>query len=400
MTRKESKGGSRLLRSVRADNASCVEGTYGLSQLSTAEEGQILITSVQVGDKSYNAVVDTGSSDSWFVKAGFQCQNEYGGNETEAYCKFGPTYDNSSSLVPIDDENFRISYADGEHLTGILGYEKVTLGGITVYNQTIGVVDSAAWNGDGESSGLIGLAYPALTSAFSGTNISADSRASQVEYNPIFTNMYTQGQVESLFTLTLERGDGNSTLALGGLPPAEPGFEDLTFTTVDIEIKQLNPGQNPEFKTQNSYYTITPDGFQYRNASNTNGILTERETLNTTYPTIVDSGTSLIYLPEAQVLYINAAFSPSTTYDEESGYDVIPCNATAPEFGVQIGGTTFSINAEDMILDLGLGGGMCASGVQNGGGAVNILGDVFLRNVIAVFDVGAAQMHFAPHVQY
>lgn len=293
-----------------------------------------------------------------------------------------------------------------------MGYDKVTLANISVYNQTIGVVDKARWNGDGISSGIIGLAYPALTSAYSGTNVSADSRSSQAQYSPLFTSMYTQGAVESLFTLTIARGDGNSTLAIGGLPPAEPGFEDVEFTSVPIEIMQLNPGQNPKFSTQNSYYTITPDSYVYRNATTSGqGNLTScgsngsvpsasEQTLNNTFPTIVDSGTSLIYLPQVQVLYINAAFDPPSTVDQNTGYDVIPCNATAPEFGIVIGGTTFYINGEDMILDLDLGGGMCASGVQNGGGAVNILGDVFLRNVIAVFDVGSAEMRFAPHVNY
>jgi len=352
------------------------------------------------------------------VRTGFQCQSQFGSNETESYCRFGETYDTASTFTPILDENFRISYADGESLTGIMGYEKVTLANITVYNQTIGVVDQAAWNGDGVSSGLVGLAYPALTSAYNGTNITADTRASKVPYNPIFTNMYTYGNVEPLFTMTLKRGDGNSTLAIGGLPPAEPGYENAEFTSVPIEIMQLNPGSDPVFKTQNSYYTITPDGFVYRNATSSgsgNWTLTPggpanytsssdaqapEEILTTNYPTIVDSGTSLVFLPQAQVLYVNAAFDPPATQDLESGYSVIPCNATAPEFGVIIAGKNFYINSEDMILDLGLGNGMCASGVQNGGGGVNILGDVFMRNVIAVFDVGAAQMRFAPHVYY
>ena len=341
------------------------------------------------------------------MQTGFQCENTLGLNEAQSYCKFGRTYDTASTFTTIPDENFRISYADGEGLTGILGREKVTLANVTVYNQTIGVVRNATWRGDGVSSGLIGLAYPALTSAFNGTNITADGRSTQIQYDPIFTSMYTQGDVDSVFTLTLARGNGSSSLAIGGLPPAEPGFESLEFTSVPIEVMQLNPFQNPKYATQKSYYTITPQGFVYRNATSsgsgnwtspTGGCEVEEQTLNTTYPTIVDSGTSLIYLPEAQVLYINAAFDPPTYLDQVSGYDVIPCNATAPEVGVLIGGTTFYIDAEDMILDLGLDNGLCVSGVQNGGGAVNILGDVFLRNVIAVFDVGAAEMRFAPHV--
>lgn len=343
------------------------------------------------------------------MQTGFKCEDTLGTIVPEANCKFGATYDTGSTFTPIPDQNFRISYADGETATGILGRDTVTLANITVYNQTIGVVNKAAWRGDSVSSGLIGLAYPALTSAYNGTNVTADSRETQIQYEPVFTNMYSQGGVDPLFTLKLERENGSSTLAIGGLPPLDSGLAD-DFTSVPIEIMKLNPFQNPKFATQNSYYTITPKGFVYRNATshgvNNSTLLTgadasiPQETLDTKYPTIVDSGTSMIYLPSAQVVYINAAFDPPTEFDRESGYDVIPCDAKAPEFGVVIGDTPFYINAEDMILDLGLPDGLCASGVQNGGGAVNILGDVFLRNVIAVFDVGQAEMRFAPHVYY
>lgn len=50
---------------------------------------------------------------------------------------------------------------DGEFLSGIFGYENTTLAGLTV-NQTIALVNYAAWFGDTVTSGLLGLAYPAL----------------------------------------------------------------------------------------------------------------------------------------------------------------------------------------------------------------------------------------------
>lgn len=55
-------------------------------------------------------------------------------------------------------------------MTGIVGTEKVTVAGITVENQEIAVVDLAAWSGNNLSSGLIGLAFASLTSAFAGTD--------------------------------------------------------------------------------------------------------------------------------------------------------------------------------------------------------------------------------------
>jgi len=47
-----------------------------------------------------------------------------------------------------------------------LGYTDVTIGGIHVTNQTVALVSKAYWEGDSTTSGLMGLAYSALTSAF------------------------------------------------------------------------------------------------------------------------------------------------------------------------------------------------------------------------------------------
>ena len=46
---------------------------------------------------------------------------------------------------------------------------------------------------------------------------------------------------------------------------------------------------------------------------------------------------------------------------------------------------------------------MCLSGVQDGGELGSgsfILGDVFLKNVLAVFDVGEVEMAFSSRVYY
>lgn len=83
------------------------------------------------------------------------------------------------------------------------------------------------------------------------------------------------------------------------------------------------------------------------------------------------------------------------------------CDATAPELGIQINGTVLEINALDMILIAGEdeeGNDVCISGIDDGGtlasGGPFILGDTFLKNVVAVFDVGAVQLSFAPREDY
>jgi len=119
-------------------------------------------TNVTFGDQTFEFIVDTGSSDTWVVESGFSCVDiETEAPLSEADCSFGPTYTVTPEFVEIPGENFNITYGDGEFLSGIFGYENVTVAGISI-NQTVPIVNFAAWDGDGETSGLIGLAYPAL----------------------------------------------------------------------------------------------------------------------------------------------------------------------------------------------------------------------------------------------
>ena len=117
----------------------------------------------------------------------------------------------------------------------------------------------------------------------------------------------------------------------------------------------------------------------------------------------MDSGTTLLYVPTNIFKgYIASFTNPAATLDE--GYYYYPCNKTAPYLGIQIAGTVFSINSADIILpDSGYtsdGVDYCLIGVQDGGSGVDtfpIFGDVFLKNVVAVFDIGASMLRFAPH---
>ena len=105
---------------------------------------------------------------------------------------------------------------------------------------------------------------------------------------------------------------------------------------------------------------------------------------------VVDSGTTLIYLPNPVSNAINRIFA---TYDPTGGTWYADCNATAPSWDLIIGGQSFSIDPRDMIVENS--DGVCLSGVQDAFNGFAILGDVFLKNVLAVFDVGNLEMRFA-----
>ena len=72
------------------------------------------------------------------------------------------------------------------------------------------------------------------------------------------------------------------------------------------------------------------------------------------------------------------------------------CTAEAPSFAVILQGVTFYINPVDMIYrDLvDPLTGLCMTAIASGGNGPYILGDVFLQNVLAIFDVGHGQMRF------
>ena len=403
LTRKSGSVSRAYLGAIksRAD----VTGVYGSTSLKEVEEGQEFLAPITFGTQSFSAILDSGSSDTWLAETGFQCLNLTTGDlQSEAECDFGPLYSRSNTFTPISNENFNISYADGEFLTGTLGLEQVTLAGITVDNQEVAAVNFAAWEGDGVSSGLIGLAFPSITSAFSGTTPSLDTNNTQVPYNPIFTNMYTEGNVAPMFSLALTRGTTGGTFAIGGLPQSVAYTNN--FATSPFQVLTMEDDVVPAAgtKPQYQFYTITIQGFEilgarytyYSHGANPNPAAPPDAPGNE--QVIVDSGTSLLYVASEIAYVANELFSPPAQYDEQSGAYFVECDSITPTFGVNINGQTFFVNSQDLIVDAG--DGSCISGIQDAGEGPGILGDVFLKNVLAVFDVGASQMRFAARENY
>ncbi|KAJ5724858.1 acid protease [Penicillium malachiteum] len=121
---------------------------------------------------------------------------------------------------------------------------------------------------------------------------------------------------------------------------------------------------------------------------------------------VVDSGTTLNYYPTSVANSVNHAFDPPAKKNTGGTYRVA-CDATPPTHGITIKGNTFIINPLDMILPYGQnndGKEICITGITDGGDDfredIFILGDTFLKNVIAVFDVGSVKMRFAPNMEY
>ncbi|KAI4237919.1 MAG: hypothetical protein LQ349_001486 [Xanthoria aureola] len=368
--------------------------------------GDILYTTnITFGSQSFEAIVDTGSSDTWAVQSGYRCvRGSPEINLPEAQCGFGAPVTLSPTFKQIPGQNFKIAYADGEELTGTVGTETVTLAGITVKNQEIGIVNHAYWNGDNSSSGLIGLAFPNLTSAYRGNDPTVATESDAVPYNPLFTSMYTQGLVAPVFSIAINRRgeETGGLLALGGLPPVS---HSNVFACTPLKmIATRHPGSGVNGTTIDAplykYYSIIVDGLVSRtgNKSVDIPIGSRRPTANAPYTMHVDSGSTLIYVPEEAADTVNDMFVPRAEHNYSTRQYDVDCNAKAPDLAVKIAGQAFHINPADLIVKAP--DGSCFSGVTAGYSEQGVLGDVFLRNVVAVFDIGHLEMRFAAREFY
>ncbi|KAF2102408.1 acid protease, partial [Rhizodiscina lignyota] len=339
-----------------------------------------------IGSDTVKATVDTASSDTWVVTEGFDCRDA--NNKPQAYenCKFGPAV--HIELDEIKDEHFYISYESNEWLYGKLGYSDVTVAGVTVKRQEIALVEKGYWDGDGKSSGLIGLAYKSLTSAYDGADASNnDNMNDTIEYNPLFTNMKDQGLVDPLFSLAIQRGESAGSFSIGGIPSqvnVKSGFVQTPIRVVDVA--SLN-----RTASQRSFYTIYPDGFKYNRHS--------YNAKDQDLPFLVDSGTSVTYLPTKIAEDVLGMYDPPAHFRKDMGTWVVACNATPPSFAVTIGDEDFFFDPADMILQeiADRQENLCNTGVDDGQMGPYVLGVTFLQNVVAVFDVDKAQMKFAEH---
>ena len=141
--------------------------------LQPIEDGAGYGVEVGIGSQSFVELFDTGSSDLWVAKTGVKCVNANLKSVPASDCDFGPEFSGGFDEGMVANENFNISYGSGEFVIGTLGYEDVTVAGVSVNHQEMALVTEAYYESDGVSSGILGFAYSSLTSAYTGTNPAA-----------------------------------------------------------------------------------------------------------------------------------------------------------------------------------------------------------------------------------
>ncbi|KAF2428091.1 acid protease [Tothia fuscella] len=320
---------------------------------------------IQIADQCFFAIIDTGSAQTWIIQDNFTC---FFGDDKSA-CGFGPGFKGDFSTQLIPNAPFEQAYGSRETIFGAYVHEPVSIAGITVADQIVGLGDIAIWRGDNITSGIIGLAFPSLS------NYTSQGPS----YSPLFTSMVDQNHIPPTFSLALDHDTGGY-IAFGGLPPVGTTGE-VASAPMEIVIEFLN--------TTLSVYAINADALVIGGTSRVQ-----------TRQYIVDSGTTLSLIPFADAEAYHALFSPPAKYNEEFGLYEVDCNASPPALSIRIGGVELAFDRQNALFT-SPSTGLCYSLIS---GAVYddgflILGSSFLTSVVAVFDVRRQEMRFANQIK-
>lgn len=356
---------------------------------------------ITIGSQTLRAVLDTGSSQTWFMQTDTQCFSPSTDQPISAeLCGYhGPRYRPDASFKQIPDTHLNASYANGDGFIAIDGYTSVSLGGIQIPNTVIGLGENVSTSYNVDASGLIGLAYSGLTNMYPGNDPSTDMRCSYsidandtgcntLLYAPLQTSLFANGQTPAVLSFALSRSTSSGgIMTIGGIPDLLDPQVNVTTNAFEATV----PLVKAEGKEVYTFYLIPVDGFHFPGAS--------AETEKVVYE--VDIGTVPNIVNESMAEAYNARYDPPAWFNQTLGQWLVQCNATAAEFSVEIGGVNFEQNPKDMILGGEEGYPFCLSGLQNTTDPDSfILGSAFARSILAVFDIDKNQMTIASRVYY
>ncbi|EMD62740.1 hypothetical protein COCSADRAFT_94461, partial [Bipolaris sorokiniana ND90Pr] len=380
----------------------------------TILDGTRYALDVTIGGKTYAVEFDTGSSSFWLPSANFTCLDIDNKVKPQSACGFASLGPPDYTGGRVANMHLNLTYLSAEFARGSVGLEDVTIAGLTVRNQHMSLADKVFLDSTNNmTSGIIGWGLGNYTAYYPGDNPDLDNKTdpnhSWIPTKTWILNAVDQGLLEKpIFSVNLGNRTENAAnlsvsgfVAVGGAP-----LDGLPFTGVWAQSKVSTTTYAPwGVKNKYTHWNVRPDGF----------------TINQTFVpwvpgvfadsgqeifTLTDTGTPWSYVTDETAKAIAEAIQPPAYYSVYDSAYVANCNATAPHVSIRINGTDLPINKRDVLLDGWLGQAndsttLCWLGFQPalqpkvGGTAPYLLGNTFLRNVLAVHDVGNFRMLFA-----
>ncbi|KAF2461625.1 aspartic peptidase domain-containing protein [Lineolata rhizophorae] len=309
-------------------------------------------------DEDFLLLLDTGASNTWVM----------GGGCDDAACGLHNTLgrDESSSLE-LDSTPFNITYGTGKVSGANLGTDTLHLGPFDI-PLTFGLADSASSE----------FAYYPMDGimGFGRGDTTDPSIAGPTMMDALVSAGLIDDAILGVHLSRFADGAADGELSLGAANPAR-------FAGA---LNWLPAKDNPE-----GFWEVDVDGLRV------GGDAVELEGL-APRSAIVDTGTSFVLMPPADARALHARIPGAARLDGGEAF-VVPCGADA-RVAIAFGGRAYGLRAEDYVgaaADEDAGEGMCRSNIigrQTFGDDQWLVGDVFLKNVYAVFDFEERRVGF------
>ncbi|EWC48955.1 hypothetical protein DRE_00260 [Drechslerella stenobrocha 248] len=320
--------------------------------------------------------IDTGSSDVWAPSSNSAfCRSK------KNQCKEGSYNASKSSTRQLVSRNgFKISYLDGSHAEGDFISEAFTIGNITVKDMQIGVgLDTDI------DAGILGIGYPA-------------NSVSEEMYPGLVDQLVSHGYIKAkAYSLYLNDQEANTGSILFGGIDTEKFQGNLTGLPIQLERDRTVP---TEFTVALTSVALSIEGRQ------------EEVISSNALPAVLDSGSSLTYLPNSTVAAIVKNFDGY--WDPNLKSYIVPCSLSnnhndfvtyrfggskGPEIRVALEELTnyiLDVNG-DIWTDVN-NNPQCIFGIQPQPadfGDTYIFGDTFLRSAYVVYDLDGNKIWLA-----
>ncbi|KAG0697806.1 aspartic peptidase domain-containing protein [Suillus ampliporus] len=333
-------------------NASSTNMTFGTLVSVTSESDLEYLSKVNVGGHDFNLVLDTGSSDLWIT-----------GQQIKI---------NKST-----SDKLNLTYGIGS-ASGNIAYTTVRLGTYEVQNQAFLNVDTTYQQA---TDGILGLGFISL----SGIAKKVNNKAAR----PIMASIFEQNSsTPNFLALALERTNDQENTSGGAITIGEydPRFKDISGAT-----------RYPLAPSTSSRWTIALSGMQVNGHSVTLKSVVKGAKKGTAI-SLIDSGTSLAYIPSNAVDAIYGAITGSVHIKTNGqNFWITPCLSQA-NVSFSFGNDYFYINPLELtrpatFTDGGTQYTVCVSAFRpqlsgTGSDMDFLLGDIFMRNVYSVFNFG------------
>ncbi|KAI8085047.1 rhizopuspepsin 6 precursor [Halteromyces radiatus] len=303
------------------------------------------VVTIGTPPQKFNINFDTGSSDLWVAST--LCSSCKGHKKN----LFDPK---KSSTYQKDGRQWNIGYGDGSSASGIVGYDTVRLGSLTIKKQGIQLAkqESSSFNND-PMDGILGLAFPSISS---------------VKINTPITNLINSKTLTSpVFGVWLGKDNqgGGGEYTFGGY---NKKHINGPLTTVKVDKSQ---------------------GFWGVNVSQ---LKSGNKKIHGSFHGILDTGTTLLIFPDAIAQEVAKAYKAK---DNGDGTFTIDCNVSKLKpLQLTMGGKDFEVSPDSLVYQKN--GSKCTAGF---GSATDlnfaIIGDTFLKNNYVVFNPKVPQVQIA-----